>query len=907
MADGTIPAEVRQGFADGLFQVPPPPSPLGTSAVQSTWNVPVLLIGFLDAPIVYSPASFDEMLFDTTGITATGSAYDYYKWVSEGRLSLRGRVVAVVQLPHNRDYYAFNAWGLNSTATPNNIYGMIRDALIILRDTGVQVDWIDFDRDNDGAVDMLWVVHAGTGGESTPDDHNSMWSITSRLSSGWRNGGWFETNQLLPGSTTQHVRIDRFSTLPEMSGNHPGAQSEIGVYCHEFGHALGLPDLYDTSQLGGAGNIGPGNWSLMASGGFGTNGASPEYPAHLGAWPMLFLGWRQSVRPDHDTPLRLTPLETGGDIVEFWFQGENNPEHFLLENREPLGFDRNIPNRGMIVYHVDEAAIGARLSANRINVGLTPGLRLVEADGDTDLVVGRNRGDGLDPFPGGLQVRTIDEDTNPGTQTFLGGVTNLAIRDIALDGWDVTMQLQVEAPGWEPIADYTSSDFQPLEMGSPPGLVADGSGTVYTVRSELRSGRSQVVLRSGQGDVWAPSFQVSQSTGVALDPTIVALESGDLVVVWSDTREGSTKLYYRARIGGAWTAEQRMTNLPGDARNPSLAAASDGSLHMAWLQLGGTTRIMFMRFLYTSPFGMSMAVTDSTLPGAPVLAPRPDGGSYIAWTERALLPPQIQFARFHPDSAISAPRPLAPLGLGSQSSPQVVVAPDGTVHSVWLESGPGLYRIRYQHRQSTGFPSPPDQVLASYGNSLENLVLRLDPGGSLHMIYERNLDGELQLRYHRWRESYGWDGFGTNVTDAAQGDATFPGMVATGSGHVTVLFTAHPGGEPRFQIRRRSLDDPSAPVAVEPPALVEAGMRIYPNPMRAGSMLRFRRPDAAAGQVVDVFDVSGRRVGSASFGTRGLASEARFEPSTTARWATGIYFARVRGAAGPTARIIVLR
>jgi hypothetical protein len=142
----------------------------------------------------------------------------------------------------------------------------------------------------------------------------------------------FLTTQLVPGSTTEYMRLDPFSCLPELSGLIPGRRSEIGVFCHEFGHALGLPDLYDTSALDQVVNVGPGNWSLMSTGAYGGNGIQPELPAHLGGWASAYLGWSSTIRPAQDTTITITPMSSGGPVVEFWFQGESNPEHFLLEN-----------------------------------------------------------------------------------------------------------------------------------------------------------------------------------------------------------------------------------------------------------------------------------------------------------------------------------------------------------------------------------------------------------------------------------------------------------------------------------------------------------------------------------------------------------------------------------------------
>ena len=86
---GTLPPEVAEAIAAGALQLPEPPPPLSSSAAsvaQAEWNIPVLLVGYADAPLQYAPADFDVALFDSTGATGTGSVFDYYTWASRGRI-----------------------------------------------------------------------------------------------------------------------------------------------------------------------------------------------------------------------------------------------------------------------------------------------------------------------------------------------------------------------------------------------------------------------------------------------------------------------------------------------------------------------------------------------------------------------------------------------------------------------------------------------------------------------------------------------------------------------------------------------------------------------------------------------------------------------------------------------------
>src|SRR5690242_8929703 len=126
---GPVVPEIADAFARGLLAVPERPAGLQTSAAREDWFIPIIRIEFTDSSIVHTKAELEQRLFDTTGAEPNGSMFDYYQWVSGRRMRVRGEVVATVRLPHDRDYYAADAWGVNALGTPNNDYGMFRDAV----------------------------------------------------------------------------------------------------------------------------------------------------------------------------------------------------------------------------------------------------------------------------------------------------------------------------------------------------------------------------------------------------------------------------------------------------------------------------------------------------------------------------------------------------------------------------------------------------------------------------------------------------------------------------------------------------------------------------------------------------------------------------------------------------------
>ena len=895
--DGTLAPELVEAFQHHLLDVPDH-SGLTTTSSSADWLVPMILVNFADSTLKYDAAALQSAIFDTTQATPTGSLVDYYNWVSAGRLRVRGEVAATVTLPHPEDWYTSSAYGLNSISTPHNDWGLVNDA-ITRADSSV--DWNRYDRDGDGFVDMLWIVHAGLGAEAN-GNRSSLWSLTTAMAGQWSNGGNVETHDLIPGASNRFVRINRFSMLPELSPFHPGSLTEIGVYCHEFGHALGLPDLYDTSALGGAGNVGPGNWSLMATGGWGGDGRSPQYPAHPGAWCMLYLGLATKVQPVQDTTVVLAPLSSGGPVFEYSFQGASNPEHFLLEQRYRQGFDRNLPADGVIITQVDDAVIGVGLSSNRVNAGPRPGMRVLEADADFDLARGAGRGDANDPIPGATNTTMLSDDTQPPLHMLDGSPTNLWIDGVEPRGTATRLRLHVRAAGWYAVEDFTEPQFAPT-MGFSRGHHAaiNANGDEYEVFSDSRFGTSQVMLRSRafQG-MWRPAQMVSSSAGGAYDPTIATLPEDGLAVAWSDRRDGAPQIYYRCRIHGAWSQEARLSLTQGGT--PAIAADNLGHVHVCWTDGGPPRpRLQFLTFAAGTPGGTPLVVTDSlSIPSAPSIAASPTGGAWIFWPDFATGNYVVNFARYSPDSGMIGRLPLTRTSSRAQPSVDIATDAGGNLHVVWQQIGVGASELHYQRRVGPTVPMPIDTTILSSAESVQNPSLCTDRTGNLHLVFERYTPQGQMVRYKRWRLGVGWDFGPTDISDASLGSAGRVNVLALTPGNVSVLYTSQRAGVTQLRTRRRRLDP--MPLAVEAAALPRPSvLRVGPSPLRPGREVVVSGSELALAVSVDLFDAAGRRVATTTAG----AGSARFTPGQTRLLEPGLYFARVRG--GSSQRLVVIR
>jgi M6 family metalloprotease-like protein len=271
--------------------------------ISGTFQVPVIMIKYSNTGADPYPVSdLQAQLFD--GPNPNGTMTDLYDEMSYGNLTMTGTVVGWVQAA-NPDLYYEGAPGDNGLHFCRSKTGrLIQEALQVADiavDFGIYdndgADGIPNSGDDDGFVDFVAIVQPEIGGECGAGGSN-MWSHR------WVVGGWPEfgavystdgqCDQLQMGNPWMtndasagggNVLISDY-TLQPAKGSVDGCGTgviEIGVFSHEFGHAFGLPDLYDTD----GGGQGIGHFGLMGSG----NWNQPTNPAHMSAWSKIELGW----------------------------------------------------------------------------------------------------------------------------------------------------------------------------------------------------------------------------------------------------------------------------------------------------------------------------------------------------------------------------------------------------------------------------------------------------------------------------------------------------------------------------------------------------------------------------------------------------------------------------------------
>ncbi|MBN2071968.1 MAG: M6 family metalloprotease domain-containing protein [Candidatus Krumholzibacteriota bacterium] len=276
--------------------------------VTGDFVIPVITGAFSD--FSETPESVEELqriLFD--GPAFPGTFSEYYSENSFGNLDVSGKVYGWAELSQPEIYYT---GPVNHGLTPgvSHTDEMIAETVAALDgviDFGLYdndgPDGVANSGDDDGYVDLLVIVHPARGGECGGPDH--IWSHSWQYSSWNEEREPLETQDISAGGG--HIVIDDYFIAPAVSCE--GGLIEIGVFCHEFGHSLGLPDLYDYN----GGGRGIGFWGLMGSGNWNT----PKSPAHLSAWSREQLGWIDPVEIGWVEEERvLESINEGGTVLK---------------------------------------------------------------------------------------------------------------------------------------------------------------------------------------------------------------------------------------------------------------------------------------------------------------------------------------------------------------------------------------------------------------------------------------------------------------------------------------------------------------------------------------------------------------------------------------------------------------
>lgn len=392
----------------------------------------IILINYKDKKFsMPEPGAFyDDMVntHDYTGYTLnnrrvymTGSVRDYYYDNSNHIFDPHFDVVGPVDVPYSCRYP-------QSTSRSDAIFHAALDSI------DDQVDFSQYDTDGDGYVDMVFFLVAGFSANYGGNSTDYLWPHMYYLFNAPARDG---------------VEFGLYACSTEIAGweGYYSSVNGIGTFCHEFGHVLGLPDLYDTDYEGSGGESrDPGLWSIMAGGSgddFGRN------PVGYSLYERYALGFTTPQLLDTVGEYELQPLDESN--LGYRLDTPNQDEFFLMENRQAGKWDKFLPGHGMMIARVDSSDVRVWWQ-NTVNCDpkhmYYELLRASYSGRDSD----------SDPFPGRLGVTTINNFTDPNLLAWNKSYCDFGIDDIAEEGTTISFSLKPFAPK------LLLEDFEAIEV-----------------------------------------------------------------------------------------------------------------------------------------------------------------------------------------------------------------------------------------------------------------------------------------------------------------------------------------------------------------------------------------------------------------------------------------------------------
>lgn len=416
--------QLEKMAANGSGIVPQKVSPMlkSSSTVTGKRRMLVILMEFPDKKFTKSWDDFDRLMnepgFADNG--AKGSVRDYFAESSLSQLEVVSEVAGPYMANHEMRYYGASGLGCD-----RNPWELIREAV---RNADSDVDFSQFDNDNDGVVDGVHIIYAGYG-EEAGGGSDAIWAHSSSIS-----------------ESVDGVVVRKYSCSPELRGNYGQSMTHIGVICHELGHVLGCMDYYDTDYSTGGQYLGTGMWDIMGSGSWNGDGSTP---AHFNPdVRSRVFGWTnvQTLDGSQDK------IEVDAESI-YRINTKSSTEYFLLENRRKSGFDMGIPGHGLMIYHVttDGNGITVGEATNKINSSHRQNFYPVAAGNSSCYLPESlpesygNINSASCPFPGTGNNNSFSNGTMPAAVSWDGTSAEYGIDNIREDGDVISLDVLTDA------------------------------------------------------------------------------------------------------------------------------------------------------------------------------------------------------------------------------------------------------------------------------------------------------------------------------------------------------------------------------------------------------------------------------------------------------------------------------
>ena len=405
----------------------------------------IILINYTDrkfddyVPSNYTPIDFYEAMINShdyqgytlpygTKIEAMGSVRDYYYDNSFHQFDPHFDILGPVDVPFAcTDAHQFRC---------DSIFFAALEAL------DPDVDFSQYDTDEDGTADMVFFLVAGHGSDVTANNRDYLWPHMKD----------FEESPVLDG-----VNFRLYACSTNMTGEENeyyinyNNVAGIGTICHEFSHCLGLPDFYDTDAdgSGGVNSKHPMTWSVMASGFRSDNGRKP---AGYSLFERYALGFAEPTLIEGEGTITVPALEKSN--TGYRMNTANEGEFFIIENRQRVKWDKNLAGPGMLIWRVDSSNVDVwennlvNSNPNRMYYEL---LR-ANFSGMSDSY--------NDPYPGVSGVTSITNISDPNLSTWDGKLSPYAFVNITEADSIITFDMVVDN------SKISIEDFEKMPVGA---------------------------------------------------------------------------------------------------------------------------------------------------------------------------------------------------------------------------------------------------------------------------------------------------------------------------------------------------------------------------------------------------------------------------------------------------------
>ena len=463
----------------------------------------VILVAFSDKDFKTSddPNAAFSALMNEEGYSVnggTGSARDYYRDNSHGTFDPIFDVFGPVKLENPVKHYGAN----NSAGDDKAAEDAVIEGCIALDD---EIDFTRYDNDGDGYVDMVFMYYAGYG-EADSGMTSTIWPHQYELSSCGKS-------LALDG-----VNIDSYACTNEVEAAS-GKMCGIGTACHEFAHALGLPDFYDTNYGTNGQAAGLFFFSLMDNGSYNNDGRTPPY---FNFEERILLGWLDESEYREFSESGSYTLPSVDENIAYRMPTDQEGEYFVYECRGSNGWDAGLLSNGLVVYHVDKSSriVSGRRTAwdlwtdslsGLVNAyGSHPCFYVIPAADQDNLMFGHRMYSGYYyfypeyapqiPFPGSEEVTTYTP------VSWNGAVSAVTFRDIAYADNLVTLQVDVPSSAVDYVTvahagPYRSGDRFPFALVLPEE--AEAPAAVVWSYDDEPAGADSVTLTAGSHTVEA--------------------------------------------------------------------------------------------------------------------------------------------------------------------------------------------------------------------------------------------------------------------------------------------------------------------------------------------------------------------------------------------------------------------